>query len=173
MESDIMEKKSGFLTFIAAMIPGIGYMYYGLVKKGVEALAIYLLLGPIFNTIGLNWIGRSILVVLWFYFFFDTFNVAAKINKGQFVPDSGFFFKDNSSVNENNFKDIANKMDKNKYTVLSIFLILIGVVSLLNHFIDTDIVNEVTGIIRNCFIPALFIAAGIYLLYKSRKSKEE
>lgn len=168
-----MERKSGFLTFIAAMIPGIGYMYYGLVKKGVEALAIYLLLGPIFDTLGLNWIGRAILVVLWCYFFFDTFTVADKIKRGQFVPDSGFFFKDNTSVNEDNFQAVVQKMDKNKYTVLAAFLILIGVVSLLNHFLDTDVFNVVKGLIRNCFVPALFIVAGIYLLYKSRKSKEE
>ena len=87
-----MQKRSSFLTFIASLIPGLGYMYLGLIKKGIQAMVVFFLIEPLFRFIGLGGLSSIISIPLWFYLFFDTFNIARKIDRGEFVSDSDFIF---------------------------------------------------------------------------------
>lgn len=106
-----MERKNGFLTFLTALVPGVGYMYLGLMRRGVEALIIFLFLGKFFDLIFLNEIGDLLSIILWFYCFIDTFNLANRINRGEYIPDSDFIIgkiisgingSNNNSNNSNN-----------------------------------------------------------------------
>lgn len=164
-----MERKSGFLTFIAALIPGVGYMYYGLVKKGVEALVIYLLIPPIFDVLYMNSIGHIIRIPLWLYLFFDTFNIASRYRRGETLQDSGFIFKDNTPITVETINSIDAKLPKNKWYLLAWLFILIGVISIFNQVLGQSVFYAVREAVKNCVIPAIFIVAGIYLLFKSNK----
>ena len=164
-----MERKSGFLTFIAALIPGVGYMYYGLVKKGAEALIIYLLIPPVFEMIGINWIGKMIRIILWFYLFFDTFNVANKYRRGEQLEDSGFIIKDDTPISKETINSIDSRLPKNKWNLLAFLFIFIGIIAVLNQVLGENVFYLIRATIRNCIVPALLIVSGIYILIKSNK----
>lgn len=164
-----MERKSGFLTFIAALIPGVGYMYYGLVKKGAEALIIYLLISPVFDMLGMNWIGSMIKIPLWLYLFFDTFNVANKYRRGEELQDSGFIIKDDTPISVETIRSIDSRLPKNKWNLLAFLFIFIGIIAVLNQILGQDVFYIIRATIRNCVIPALLIVSGIYILLQSNK----
>lgn len=166
-----MDRKNGFLTFIFALIPGVGYMYYGLVKKGAEALIIFLLIPPVFGTLGMGWVGSIIRLPLWFYFFFDTFNVANKYSRGDTLQDSGLFIKDDRELNAETIKNINKNLPQNKWILLAWILIILGIYSVLNQILGMEVFYTIRAIIRNSVIPVLLILLGIYLLFKSSKKK--
>ncbi|MBC8062180.1 MAG: hypothetical protein H7Y18_16135 [Clostridiaceae bacterium] len=164
-----MERKSGFLTFIAALIPGVGYMYYGLVKKGAEALIIYLLISPVFNVLDMNWIGTMIKIPLWLYLFFDTFNVANRYRRGEQLQDSGFIIKDDTPISSETISSIDSRILNNKWNLVAIIFIFIGVIAVLNQVLGDNIFNIIRATIKNCIVPALLIVSGVYILIKGNK----
>lgn len=71
-----MNKKSGFLTFCFALVPGAGQMYLGYMKRGCSfmlTLALLVTLVSTFSTV----LFPLLVAVLWCVTFFDTFHVAA------------------------------------------------------------------------------------------------
>lgn len=158
-----MQRRSEFLTFLTALIPGVGYMYYGLIRKGIEALAIFLLIEPVFNLMGLSFLVYIVRIVLWFYTFFDTYNVARKVNNGEVVEDSDFLF---------NFGEIkeSDENTKNGWCILGWFLIVVGILAVLNKVLNmSNTYNVIKQYAGNYIFPALFIFCGIYLLYRNKK----
>ena len=77
-------KKNGILTLLFAFIPGAGQMYQGYMKRGLSlvlmAAAICIVSG-IFSPI------LSVLLVVFMYSFFDTFNLRAQIGMGTAPED--------------------------------------------------------------------------------------
>ncbi len=71
-----MNKKSGFLTFCLAFIPGAAHMYHGYMKRGISIMAAAALLITMISTYG-SVLFPMMLVVVWFAAFFDAFHVAA------------------------------------------------------------------------------------------------
>lgn len=167
-----MERKSGFLTFIAALIPGVGYMYYGLVKKGAEALIIYILVSHVFKILDMSWIGTTISVILWFYLFFDTFNVASKYRRGEQLQDSGFIIKDDTPISSETINSIQSRLPKNKWNLLAFLLIFIGIIAVLKQVLGENIFLLIRSTIGNYVVPALLIVSGIYILTKGNKKNK-
>lgn len=160
-------EKNRFLSFATSLIPGVGYMHHGLMKKGVEALAVFLLINPIFEILGLNSLGRILEVVFWCYTFFDTLSIDGRIRRGETVTDSGIFFSDDKPLDFNfKFKDENNK----KFlTAAGIILVIVGTLVLLNKlFVNFDIYYIVKSYVRNYILPAILIICGVLLLFKNR-----
>ena len=67
-------RKSSFLTFCFAFIPGAGQMYLGMMKKGTAIMALFAALSFLSGFLNLG-ILLAALPVIWFYSFFDTFNL--------------------------------------------------------------------------------------------------
>lgn len=67
--------KKKVITFLCALWPGGGYMYFGMMKKGAILMAAFTALLGMTMTIGWKFLG-FLLPVLWCYCFFDTFHVA-------------------------------------------------------------------------------------------------
>lgn len=160
--------RSSFLTFLTALIPGVGYMYLGLVKKGIQILMLYLLIGPVFNIIGIGFLSAIVKIPIWFYTFFDTFTVANKIDKGEPVPDMDFIFnkymKDGSQVALD-----REKLGKNLSLIIAIGLIAVGGIAILHNFSQgSPLFNLIRSYISIYFIPVLFVLGGIYLLFKNK-----
>ena len=72
-----MQRKSGFLTFCFACLPGAGEMYLGYMKRGLSVMIAFW--GLIFVASLLNMGILGILApIIWAYSFFDTFNLRAQ-----------------------------------------------------------------------------------------------
>ncbi len=65
-------KKSSFLTFCFAFIPGAGQMYQGYMKRGLSLITLFCF-GIMFAAI-LPY-SAILLPIVWMYSFFDTFNL--------------------------------------------------------------------------------------------------
>ena len=108
-----MQKRNSFLTFMSSLVPGLGYMYLGLMKKGIQAMVIFFMVEPLFRFIGLGGLVSIIKIPLWFYLFFDTFNIAHKLDRGEFISDSDFIFSKYHNFNkkENLNNETIDKMN--------------------------------------------------------------
>ena len=71
-----MNKKSGFLTFCFAFIPGLGHMYHGYMKRGISIMTALILLVTLVATFS-TVLFPLMIGVLWAAAFFDTFHLAA------------------------------------------------------------------------------------------------
>jgi hypothetical protein len=166
-----VQKRSSFLTFMSALIPGLGYMYLGLMKKGIQAMVIFFLIEPLFNFIGLGWLADIILIPLWFYLLFDTFNIAHKLDRGEFVSDSDFIFNQYHHLNKKeNLNDdtIKNIRDRGSLIIGSV-LVIVGTLSIINKlFPNNAIYDFIKQSIGTYFVPVLFVFLGIYLLIKKK-----
>jgi len=166
-----MQKRSNFLTFISSLVPGLGYMYLGLMKKGIQAMVIFFLINPLFSFIGLGWLADIIQIPLWFYLFFDTFNIAHKLDRGEFVSDSDFIFNQyhHLSKRENLSDDNVNNMRDKGGLIIGSVLVIIGVLSIINKlFPNNAIYDFIKQSIGTYFVPVLFVFVGVYLLVKKK-----
>ncbi|KGK87240.1 hypothetical protein [Clostridium sp. HMP27] len=161
-------RRSSFLTFLAALIPGVGYMYLGLMKKGLEALAIYLLIEPVFGIIGLG-IAGILKIIFWFYTFIDTFNLANRIDQGEIIMDSSFImdkFINNNGTMTNNFQASSKKL----WNVIGILFIIIGIMAILDKtLVGLDVYYYVKSVMNKFLVPIILILFGVYILFKGNK----
>ncbi len=75
-------KKSGFLTFCFAFIPGAGQMYQGYMKRGLSLITFFcmgIFLSSIFPY------AAAVLPIIWMYSFFDTFNLNHTVQSDAFL----------------------------------------------------------------------------------------
>lgn len=160
--------RSGFLTFLTALIPGVGYMYLGLVRKGIQVLILFLLIDPVFHALGIDFLTFIVKVPFGFYTFFDTFATANKIDRGEPVPDMDFIFnkymKDGSQVAFD-----REKLGKNFNLIVAITLIAIGGIAVLHNLYETSkLYGLISSFISAYFIPVLFVLGGIYILFRNK-----
>lgn len=166
-----MRRRRELITFITALIPGVGYMYLGLARKGVQFLALYLLIEPLLNFIGLGFLSGIIKIPIWFYTFFDTYHLAHKIDRGESVSDVDFIFNKNSNGSpisgEFDFSNISNQIGKNGWMFIAWLLIIVGILALLNKFFYmTGIFHYIQWTLKSYFVPLLLVALGVFLLAK-------
>jgi len=87
------------------------------------------------------------------------------------LQDSGFIIKDDTPISAETINSLDKKFTKNKWNLLAVIFIFIGIVALLNQLISEDVYNIIRSAIRNCIIPAFLIVSGIYILLKGNKKK--
>ncbi|WP_243122877.1 hypothetical protein [Haloimpatiens lingqiaonensis] len=167
-----MEKKNDLITFICALIPGVGYMYLGLMERGIEALAIFLLIEPVFRFVGIGFFADIVKILFWIYTFSDTYKIAHKINRGEYVEDGFVFgkgFKNGSfNMNKGDYNtESTAAVRKNKFNILGWVLIAVGIIAILNKaFEGTDIYYLIKSYISAYFLPVALIVVGLYVLIK-------
>lgn len=169
-----MKDKNEVLNFLSACVPGVGYMYNGLTKRGIEALAIFLLISPVFSILGLAFFAHIFSLLLWFYTFFDTFSVRRRILAGEKIPDDYFIinrfldedFKNGNSSFPSNFK---YRFKDKAWIIIGWILIVLGLVSLVNKiFSNNDIYRFLQFNVNQYFIPVIVVLLGVYLLVKRK-----
>jgi hypothetical protein len=86
-------QKSGFLTVMFSLLPGLGHFYLGLQQRGLSLMILFF--GVIFlNTIvpnGLQFTVALVIPILWFYSQFDALKYRTQINLGETVEDRAIF----------------------------------------------------------------------------------
>lgn len=153
-------KRDRFILFLTALIPGVGYMYLGLLKKGIEALVVFLLIRPLLTIIGLGWLAPLFMLAFMVYTFFDTYNVSAQIDSGMVVQDEDIF----------NIDKYSNKVDSHKAIyIFAWILIVIGILAIVNvAFAKFEVYALVKKFVKAYFVPVVMVFAGIYILFKKR-----
>lgn len=73
-------RKSPFVTFILSFLPGVGHMYLGLNKRGLQFMAAFF--GTIFliDLLSTGPLLPFVLVIIWFYSMFDALQMTSRIN---------------------------------------------------------------------------------------------
>lgn len=169
----MIRKKSGFLTFCFAFLPGAGQMYMGFMKRGATLMSSFFLL--IFLS---TWLNMSPLLfampVIWFFAFFDTFNLHA-------MPDDEFYaLEDDYLTIPGLSKDKTAQILQGKYrNIIAIILIIIGFSMLWNNICDIfeqflpEIISDSMSQFGHYFpqfIVALgIIAFGVYLIQGKKR----
>lgn len=161
-----MGKRNGFLTFLTALVPGIGYMYLGLLKKGIQFFALYILITPVFRILGISILAWLVKLPIWFYTFFDTFNVASKLDRGEHVEDTDYIF---DKLNNGSY-DIRFKTDKKFIITIAWILIAVGILAIFNtYFSGTPLYNYIKVEMAKYIFPSLLILGGIFVLLRSKR----
>lgn len=159
-----MERRNRFLTFLTALIPGVGYMYLGLLKKGLQILVLFLLIKPVFSILDLNFLSSILQLSIWVYTFFDTFNTANKIDRGVVVEDSDFIFNKYSEPRLE-----RHMLNKRFGITVAWTLIIVGTIAVLNKiFVNNDIYALIKNYINTYFFPVILVLTGVYILVKGR-----
>lgn len=162
-----MEKRNGLITFISALIPGVGYMYLGLIKKGVQTLALFLMVDYFLPLLGIGFLENIILIPFWCYTFFDTYNIAAKLNRGEQVNDTDYIFEKTNWLASNT---TSVSGDRSFFIILAWALIVVGILAIINKLMGN---NYYYRLIMSCiniyFFPTLLIVGGIFLLVRENK----
>lgn len=165
-----MNRRNNFITYLLALFPGIGYMYLGLVIKGVETLAIFLLIDPVFNIVGLDFLTGLIKIPIWLYVFFDTINTAKRLDNGEVIQDEDFILKRFNGVHSINDSYNNEGLKKNIWVIIGWVLVVLGILALMNRMLYSfGLYSVIRSYVRMYFIPIIFIFIGIYLLFRNKK----
>lgn len=156
-------KKNGFLTFIAAILPGCGQMYYGYMRRG---LSLALWFWGIVFVASLSGLGvlAILLPVVWAYGFFDTFNIRA------LTYEQRLAFPDSFIPNEDWMRQskVGGLFRKGGGRIAGWVLVVIGIIIVYNTLFNRifwyafDFSPELSTFMNN--LPALVIAILIIVL---------
>ena len=117
--------KQKLLTFLCALWPGGGYMYFGMMKKGAILMAVFTALLGLTLTIGWKFLA-FLLPVIWCYCFFDTFHVAKLHEDIRAMEDQDCFDKVAAFC-----KDDPLKKFEGRRTFLAVLILLAALYTLI------------------------------------------
>lgn len=158
-------KKSKGLAIFFSLMPGAGHMYLGLLRQGLELMAIFFLGIFLSDWLQMN-LFMFILPLAWFYSVFDVLNKAdyAEALKDEDLPILSFLNKD---------ENWSRKSGK----VIGIILIVIGIICLIQRILfpiaDRYINYEIRNYIQTGIVALLLIAGGIKLMLGNKKGGNE
>ena len=162
--------KNGFLTFCCAFIPGAGQMYQGYMKRGLSLILTACLIGMVSSL--LNPV-LLLLVVVWMYSFFDTYDLIRYLVAGDPKPD-GFLLPPDW---QNQLGGAKTKMTPKMNKIIGWCLLLTGAYVMYDRVIWPivsnilqqlgvywDIIYTINNAIPSVVVAVLLIAFGGRLL---------
>lgn len=168
----MIRKKSSFLTFCFAFLPGAGQMYMGFMKRGVSLMSYFFTI--IFLAV---WMRFSpvllVMPMIWFFAFFDTFNLRA-------LPDEEFYAMEDSYIFVPDFAKGKSLLQQTRYrNIIAAGLIIIGFTVLFHNICDMlerfmpsflrDAIDTFGNYFPQLIIAVGIIALGIYLISGKKK----
>lgn len=164
-------KKNSFFTFCFAFIPGAGEMYLGMMKKGLAVMSVF------WGVCAVVWFFQFeflywLLPIIWFYSFFETFNIRQLPYEDRLQMDNAFSLRVDGSV----FSGLRPLLEK-RHVLIGGGLIFIGgwaifssfVSPLIYYFVETmgyeswylrSILNRIPSVV----VAVAVIFFGIYLV---------
>ena len=85
-----MRPKHGLLFFLSSCVPGCGQMHQGYMKRGVSILTAFCILFALAVFLEIGAVAVLMLPV-WLYSFFDSYNLRARMLDGTAEPDAYLF----------------------------------------------------------------------------------
>lgn len=167
-----MIRKNKFLTFCFALIPGVGQLYQGYMKRGVSLMILFWGLSAMSVALYMSYLS-FLLPVIWAYSFFDV------MNKWNWTIDQLALLEDKPIFNLDGGFRFSNK---NRWAGGAV--IAIGVIMLYNTFANliADVlyryfpvgsIRYLTGVLPTVVIAVAVILFGIKLLRGPKKSERE
>ncbi len=143
-----LDNKSRLLAFLFSLIPGAGYMYLGLMNRGLQTLIIFF--GTIFvqELTNIDIVALVIPVVM-FYSIFDTLQIVRKMRQGLVTEDKVLV----------NLGEYPNWQSYTGYGLVGL-----GVLALINNYVPY-LLNH--GVMERLISPLLIIAVGAFILYRN------
>ncbi|WP_304942355.1 hypothetical protein [Vallitalea guaymasensis] len=145
-----------FWAFVFSLIPGAGRMYLGFMEQGLFMMAIFFGIIAVSSMMFYSSLLPIVLLVVWFYSFFDTYHLKKKIDNNEVIIDKPIF----------NFKI------KKSYTAYG--MIVLGSVILINELIVKLYIHRLTYAQRRAIgsitMPLILIIIGLILLKQVKKS---
>lgn len=124
-----MRQKHGLSLFITSCIPGCGQMHQGYMKRGLSLLTAFC--GLFFLAVFLELGALTVLMLpLWLYSFFDSYNLRSQIADGTPEPDVYLFGL--SDVDSEKISVLLRK----RHSVIGWGLVLLGVYILWQRVAD-------------------------------------
>ena len=138
------------LIFCMFLPPGAGYMYLGLIKRGLSAMICFFFVIFLLS-IGIPWPAETLaafaIVILYFACIFDSFSICRRINAGEVVEDG--------------VGNIVNSVLSNKKLCAVIFVIL--------AIIFAGTVLGFALRVLHALLPFLVIGFGLYMIFRRKK----
>ena len=153
--------KQKLVTFLCALWPGGGYMYFGMMKKGAILMAVFTALLGLTLTIGWKFLA-FLLPVIWCYCFFDTFHVAKLHEDIRAMEDQDCFDKVAAFC-----KDDPLKKFEGRRTFLAV-LILLAALYTLFYWVQVTLT-----VIPTAVVAVLLFMVGKNILQKEQDRKAE
>ena len=143
---------SKFLLFIFAVFfpPGAGYMYMGLIKRGLSAMICFFFIIFVLSS-GISGAAETLfafsIIILYFVCIFDSFSICRRINAGEHVEDG--------------VASVINSLLSNKKLCAVIFVILAIIFA-----------SSILGFalrVLSALLPLMIIAFGLYVIFRRKK----
>lgn len=146
-------EKSRFWAFVFSVIPGVGYLYLGLMNRGLQTMLLFF--GSIFvaGFIGFQEIMALIVPVVMFYSIFDTQQLVKTMNEGIPVEDKQFFDLKKIPLNQ---------------SWLGYALIVVGILALMQNVMAVYIPYLMFPI-KRVLPPLIIIGLGVAILYRNTR----
>jgi len=167
-------KKNSFLTFLFSLIPGAGQMYLGLLKKGsVIMLSFFIIIGLI-SFLHLSAL-TVFLPVVWFYAFFDTFNLKYLSDEERSAIDQRFAFGLNDLLKRDQHHVLAKR-----HVLVGVICIFLGFYMLFDSVVRPylyRISERLPWLYQMIYqLPTLVVAVvivilGVYLIRGGKKTE--
>lgn len=158
--------KSKFWAFLLSLIPGAGHMYLGMMRRGVQLMALFMLPIMIAGFLRLE-VFLFTLPIIWFYSFFDSMNrLGTPENRvDDDIPVIKWMFD-------------SKNIPQNKSKLIGYGLIFVGGYLLFDRFFSTSIYYyrfpwHIRQNIQASIFAILFILGGVKLLKGSKVKVEE
>lgn len=173
----IVKTKNKFLTFVCSLIPGAGQMYFGLYKKGVSILLLFVAVCVLASVLYMPSL-TFLLPVIYFYSFFESVNrMNMPIEEVAFLKDDYILL--GSSGGELR-KNMLPRIFKRGNIWIGITVLIVGVYALVStsasiinyYFYDSYIYHVMRMITRwmpAIIIPAACIVIGLRLIFATAK----
>ena len=123
-------RKSSFLTFCFAFIPGAGQMYLGMMKKGTAIMALFAALSFLSGFLNLG-VLLAALPVIWFYSFFDTFNLK-QYSYQQLLTLDDIFVQKMGRMLHTDFRALLSR----RHVLFGVILIFVGAYAIFSRFVE-------------------------------------
>lgn len=149
------------IFFCFSLIPGAAQMSMGLFRRGIQLMVTTIGAFTLLLSFNLEQLIPVICMPLWFFSFFDGYNIKKQIDLGKNVEDQEVYNYD--------------LLLKNK-KLLGIAFLALGLLGFVNAipnsiliYVFGDNYQRIYWTLRRSIVPLLLIVLGICLLFKSRK----
>ena len=167
-----MIRKNKFLTFCFALLPGVGQLYQGYMKRGVSMMILFWGTSALSVALYMSYLS-FLLPVIWAYSFFDVMNKSNwTIDQLALVEDKPIFDLDG----------VFKFSNRNRWVGGAV--IALGVIILYNTFANlfadwlyryfpVGSIRYLTGVLPTVVIAVVVILFGIKLLRTPKRNEQE
>ena len=157
---------STFLTTILSFIPGLGHMYLGFMRRGLQIMLAFFGVIAVSNVIyNLVPISTALATVIWFFSVFECFHLRRRLQAGEEVVEELFVNPINKEMN-------LYYVGIGLLVFGGLLLIDVGINNMLDIFgiSKVNVLYEIIKIARGLILPVLLIIGGIWLLKRHKKN---